>query len=76
MVLGAQGRVQGNRAPVRAANLASIIKKKKATLVRASRLQIIDPVEGDCETEIRRLISECERDRVKLGPAFFFLGNL
>lgn len=59
--------------PDRAAHLASIIKKKKTTLVRASGLQIVDPVEGDCETEIGKLIAGCKSDGAKLGPAFFFL---
>ncbi len=58
----------------RAAHLRQLIRDKKAKLVGTTgRLQIIDPVEGDCEQEIRRLVSECEARRQALGPAFFFL---
>jgi len=32
-----------------------------------------DPIEGDCESEILKLIEEHERTRRKLGPALFFL---
>jgi three-Cys-motif partner protein len=59
--------------PDRAQYLARVIKEKKAKLVRSSQLRIMDPVEGDCETEVRRLIEECQRSRTELGPAFFFL---
>lgn len=59
--------------PDRAQHLAGIIKEKKAKLVRSAKLRIMDPIEGDCETEVRRLIQDCQRSRTALGPAFFFL---
>lgn len=35
--------------------------------------RIKDPIEGDCETEVLKLIDECEQSGTPLGPAFFFL---
>jgi three-Cys-motif partner protein len=37
------------------------------------KIQLAPPIEGDCETEIGKLIDEEEAKKQKLGPAFFFL---
>lgn len=54
-------------------NLKRVISEKKAALLNGRRLIIPDPIAGDCEEEIRRLIAEHEAQRHQLGPAFFFL---
>lgn len=57
----------------RVQHLRELIKAKKATLSGRARLEIPDPIEGDCENEVRRLIADCDARNVSLGPAFFFL---
>ncbi len=58
----------------RASHLRQLIKDKKAKLVDVpGTLRIVDPVEGDCEEEILRLIQETDAKGHELGPAFFFL---
>lgn len=58
----------------RADHLRQVIKDKKSKLVGGmSGLQIVEPVTGECEPEILRLIEECASKRQVLGPAFFFL---
>jgi len=55
-------------------HLRQVIKDKKPKLVNgSSRLHIVDPVAGECEPEILRLIDDCASRRQALGPAFFFL---
>jgi len=39
----------------------------------SSNIQIDAPIEGDCETEIGKIIDAEETAKQKLGPAFFFL---
>ncbi len=57
----------------RASHLRKLICEKKEKLVGSNRLNIVDPVEGDCEEEVRSLITECRNRGQSLGPAFFFL---
>jgi len=54
-------------------HLARLIKEKKTALVGSANLVIPDPIEGDCEKEVRKLISACDGNGQPLGPAFFFL---
>ncbi len=54
-------------------HLKNLIKAKKATLVGNANLVIPDPIEGDCEQEVRNLVTACVRSGQPLGPAFFFL---
>lgn len=61
------------RRPDRAAYLKDVLSRKKPVLLKAKCLRIHDPIEGDCEEEVRRMISESDRSRKPLGPAFFFL---
>lgn len=57
----------------RASHLSRLIKEKKATLVGSTNLIIPDPIQGDCEDEVRKMIAACDRSGQPLGPAFFFL---
>lgn len=57
----------------RASHLRSLIRDKKQKLVGANQLNIVDPVEGECEEQIRLLIQECQTRGRQVGPAFFFL---
>jgi len=57
----------------RVQHLSRLIKEKKAKLVGPTNLVIPDPVEGDCEQEVRKLVADCEQKGTPLGPAFFFL---
>lgn len=59
--------------PDRVNHLKNLIKAKKATLVGNANLVIPDPIEGDCEQEVRNLVTACVRSGQPLGPAFFFL---
>lgn len=54
-------------------HLRKLIKEKKASLVGTATLVIPDPIEGDCEEEVRKLVSACIQNGQPLGPAFFFL---
>ncbi len=54
-------------------HLRKLIKEKKASLVGTATLVIPDPIEGDCEEEVRKLVSACTQNGQPLGPAFFFL---
>lgn len=54
-------------------HLKNLIEAKKATLVGNANLVIPDPIEGDCEQEVRNLVTACVRSGQQLGPAFFFL---
>lgn len=54
-------------------HLKNLIEVKKATLVGNANLVIPDPIEGDCEQEVRNLVTACVRSGQQLGPAFFFL---
>ena len=57
----------------RVSHLRNLIKEKKAALVGTANLVIPDPIEGDCEEEVRKLVSACDQSSQSLGPAFFFL---
>lgn len=57
----------------RAQHLRQLIREKKAKLLGPTNLIIPDPIEGDCEEEVRKLISQCNSNGHSLGPAFFFL---
>lgn len=54
-------------------HLRRLIKEKKAALVGTANLVIPDPIEGDCEDEVRKLVASCIQSGQPLGPAFFFL---
>jgi three-Cys-motif partner protein len=58
--------------PDRAQHLTRLLSTANPGLL-TSKIQIDPPVEGDCETEIGKLIDAEEAARRKLGPAFFFL---
>ncbi|MEO0474362.1 MAG: three-Cys-motif partner protein TcmP [Planctomycetota bacterium] len=53
--------------------LRKVISEKKSKLVPSSCLRVYDPIHGDCEEEVARLIQVCRSQRESLGPAFFFL---
>lgn len=57
----------------RASHLSRLIKEKKATLGGSTNLIIPDPIQGDCEDEVRKMIAACDQSGQSLGPAFFFL---
>ena len=57
----------------RVTRLRDILKQKKAKLLKRDAITICEPVEGDCEEEAMKLISECQAAGRSLGPAFFFL---
>lgn len=57
----------------RVQHLSRLIKEKKSKLVGSTNLVIPEPIEGDCEEEVRKLIAACDHDGQALGPAFFFL---
>lgn len=57
----------------RVSHLRRLINEKKAKLGASTKLVIPDPIEGDCEEEVRKLVLACDRDKQPLGPAFFFL---
>lgn len=57
----------------RANHLSRLIKDKKAKLASSTGLIIPDPIQGDCEEEVRKMIAATERAGQQLGPAFFFL---
>lgn len=59
--------------PDRVAHLRNIVAERRAALGNHQKLIIDDPIEGDCETEIHKLIADHEQMRRKLGPALFFL---
>ena len=61
------------RRPDRVAHLRKIVTDRRAAMGKSPKLIIDDPVEGDCETEILKLIGEHEQAGRKLGPALFFL---
>lgn len=53
-------------------HLKRLIETKKHTILGSKQL-IVEPLEGDCETEVLRIIKKHKDQRLKLGPAFFFL---
>jgi three-Cys-motif partner protein len=57
----------------RAVHLQKIVAERRSGLGNNQKLIIDDPIEGDCEAEIHKLITEHEQTRRKLGPALFFL---
>ncbi|MGB2823223.1 MAG: three-Cys-motif partner protein TcmP [Phycisphaerae bacterium] len=56
----------------RVEHLRNLVADKKLAILGRPQL-IVDPVEGDCETEVLKLVGEHKRLGRKLGPAFFFL---
>ena len=58
--------------PDRAQHLTRLLSASNAGTASA-KIEIDPPVEGDCETEIGKLIDAEEAKKQKLGPAFFFL---
>ncbi len=53
-------------------HLRNLIATKKHAILGRKQL-VVEPLEGDCETEVLRIIDKHENQRRKLGPAFFFL---
>ena len=53
-------------------HLRTLIATKKHPILGTKQL-VVKPIEGDCETEVLRIIGEHEKKGHKLGPAFFFL---
>jgi three-Cys-motif partner protein len=58
--------------PDRAKHLANLLASANHA-TSSGQVQIDAPVEGDCETEIGKLIDAEEAAKRTLGPAFFFL---
>jgi three-Cys-motif partner protein len=58
--------------PDRAQHLTRLLACTNSGL-SAAKVQIDPPIQGDCETEIGKLIDAEEAAKHKLGPAFFFL---
>lgn len=57
----------------RVSHLRSLVDKLRPDLTRSGRIIVDDPIEGDCEEVINRIIAEHENQRKRLGPALFFL---
>ncbi len=53
-------------------HLKNLITTKKHAILGTKQL-VVEPIEGDCETEVLRIINAHENQKQKLGPAFFFL---
>ena len=57
----------------RHAHLATRVAQESARVATSQRLIVEDPILGNCEEEIRKLIAQRKRHRQTLGPALFFL---
>jgi len=57
----------------RVAHLQKVVDSLRPQLKVAGKIVVEDPIQGDCETVINRMIAERERQREPLGPALFFL---
>jgi len=57
----------------RCAILRDAIKQYEEKVNRSPRIKYLKVIQGDCETELNRIIESFERDNRKVGPAFFFL---
>jgi three-Cys-motif partner protein len=53
-------------------HLKKLIATKKQAILGSKHL-VVEPIEGDCETELLRIIGKHKEQGKKLGPAFFFL---
>lgn len=53
-------------------HLRNLIATKNLTSIDSQHLTI-EPIEGDCETEVIKLVEKSRKMNVPLGPAFFFL---
>ena len=54
-------------------HLCARLARDHARTSASSRVIVDDPIRGDCEFEIRKLIAKRKADRKPLGPALFFL---
>lgn len=58
----------------RCTHLKGLLDRERAELTKlSSRIRIDDPVCGECETEVSRLLDHHAKTGKPLGPAFFFL---
>lgn len=55
--------------------LQDAIKPYEEKYKKSPRIKYVEVIQGDCETELNRIIDGFERDNRKVGPAFFFLTN-
>jgi three-Cys-motif partner protein len=53
--------------------LCSIVNELRPRITASNKLIVDDPILGDCDAEIRKLIGVRADDREPLGPALFFL---
>ena len=53
-------------------HLKGLIATRHDAFLSTKQLKV-EPIEGNCETEVLRIIDEHEKQKRKLGPAFFFL---
>lgn len=63
--------VESDRA--RHAHLVSRLDREASRIAASQRVVVDPPVLGECDTEIRKLIAERQREGRALGPALFFL---
>lgn len=54
-------------------HLRTRLAKESARISGNSRVIVDDPIHGDCDTEIRKLIAQWQAAGRPLGPALFFL---
>ena len=55
-------------------HLKKVVDDQRSKLAGlSSQIELPEPIQGDCETEVNRLIDEHQQNRAQLGPAFFFL---
>ena len=59
--------------PERHAHLAGRLAQENERITASQRVNVEPPILGDCETEIRTLITQRKRHRSPVGPALFFL---
>jgi len=57
----------------RVAHLRRLVDAERPRITDSGRILIEDPIEGDCEEAIQRLIDEHQAQDQRLGPALFFL---
>ena len=57
----------------RVEHLRRLINQRQSEIKSSKKIIVDDPIEGDCEDVIGRLIDEHERQGKHLGPALFFL---
>src|SRR5688500_8810021 len=57
----------------RCAHLRAVLQRERELLALSPRIKIDDPVCGECEDVVTKLVDDHERRKARLGPAFFFL---